>query len=861
MPKQTANTKSLSNSPNKQMSHISIYHRKTAAAANSPRKRSAMHSFKPTTNNLKKGSDKHPFEKWITSNVNQKLEFIATGNFPAILTIKKDDKLKSFSLLTASNNYTDRFRAQASHDLNKPCPAYLLRADTTKYVVSIMDKDLATQFNFNFLDSDIREGLINEVDPTKAMFHTDKLPDEFPANKATAITNGDANANKIPVLTLVPITAPTGYAKEIPEGRISDPEVLMMLQENHDALLLWAQAINFLLAKNNGKSLHEPNTNAQFGEHIPIADNQRAIWNTALTSDVWTTPLALMPDEEDYDEIQSNVSILANQLFETWQQEDDAARQAWSGNPTTTATGTAAISDFASLLSDANGGNSSYTKETKLKVTTALKLLCTTRSDTTKQYDLPNTLNPNITNVINGGVKAYTPVELNRALTQFHQHLNEDNRNFVTTESRPQLYNKQFWSHLFTTQWNTQNIKTSSDLLDDTTWTPFNVAPTDELADEYRTQRAEIIAEDLQGRAGWDKSKTTQSSVIPTRNFEVNTAEAVCAMMANTALLLLFFKSDMIGTVVKDGEIPIFAEMTETIISLITQPSAREWKKLLNNEYPWAWWAIAKKYSNLMAELMKLAIDPSTNQDAQGNVNPKDNNKSLTKIIKGFSDLGRDIETAVEDCSTGTLTNSTPPPIWTEVCPTRFKLYQAKTRKLNGTDDTNSNNDGRPPHNPRGGRGGGRGPHHQGRGTGRGFNETRNTQREGYTPREVQGIGIFIQVDVNLPLGLGNTKIPRFAFKGKDRELCIRFCTKNGKGCPFGNNCNKFHLTVKAFQHLTKQEKKPVDDLVNGVTNLKYSDGFTVLERSLDTNPTANTTSTPAANTDTAKGKKANTQG
>ena len=149
------------------------------------------------------------------------------------------------------------------------------------------------------------------------------------------------------------------------------------------------------------------------------------------------------------------------------------------------------------------------------------------------------------------------------------------------TSSPPQLYNKQFWSHLFTTLWNTQNIKTSSDLLDNTTWTPFNVAPTDELADEYQTQRAEIIAEDLQGRAGWDKSKTTQSSVIRAWNFEVNSADTVCAMMANTALLLLFFKSDLIGTVVKDGEVPLFAEMTETIISLITQPSVREWKNSL----------------------------------------------------------------------------------------------------------------------------------------------------------------------------------------------------------------------------------------------------------------------------------------
>ena len=43
----------------------------------------------------------------------------------------------------------------------------------------------------------------------KTLFKANKLPNEFPANKAVAITNGDANTKKIPVLMLVPITAPT----------------------------------------------------------------------------------------------------------------------------------------------------------------------------------------------------------------------------------------------------------------------------------------------------------------------------------------------------------------------------------------------------------------------------------------------------------------------------------------------------------------------------------------------------------------------------------------------------------------------------------------------------------------------------
>ena len=61
--------------------------------------------------------------------------------------------------------------------------------------------------------------------------------------------------------------------------------------------------------------------------------------------------MALMPDEDNFDEGQSNVSILANQLFETWGQEDDTARKARSGNPTTNAPGITSVNDFASSAS------------------------------------------------------------------------------------------------------------------------------------------------------------------------------------------------------------------------------------------------------------------------------------------------------------------------------------------------------------------------------------------------------------------------------------------------------------------------------------------------------------------------------
>ena len=98
-------------------------------------------------------------------------------------------------------------------------------------------------------------------------------------------------------------------------------------------------------------------------------------------------------------------------------------------------TGITAVNNFASLILDAQGGSVLYTKEEKVRVNMAIKLLCTTCDGTRKQYDLHKSLNANIINVINGGVKAHTPVKLGQALSQLNK--NNDNIHFVTTESRP----------------------------------------------------------------------------------------------------------------------------------------------------------------------------------------------------------------------------------------------------------------------------------------------------------------------------------------------------------------------------------------------------------------------------------------
>ena len=88
------------------------------------------------------------------------------------------------------------------------------------------------------------------------------------AAAAVAVANGDINANDIPVLALLPIWIPNGYGKPVPTGDINDQNTKAVLQNQAGANLAWARGMIFLIDDNNGKSMHLPLSNLEFGEYV-----------------------------------------------------------------------------------------------------------------------------------------------------------------------------------------------------------------------------------------------------------------------------------------------------------------------------------------------------------------------------------------------------------------------------------------------------------------------------------------------------------------------------------------------------------------------------------------------------------------
>jgi hypothetical protein len=60
-----------------------------------------------------------------------------------------------------------------------------------------------------------------------------------------------------------------------------------------------------------------------------------------------------------------------------------------------------------------------------------------------------------------------------------------------------------------------------------------------------------------------------------------------------------------------------------------------------------------------------------------------------------------------------------------------------------------------------------------------------------------QSKGILVPIDANKGIGVNNpTQVYSFPRKGQNRELCLKFTTRNCS-CTYGSKCNKFHRTKK----------------------------------------------------------------
>jgi hypothetical protein len=75
-----------------------------------------------------------------------------------------------------------------------------------------MDKEVATKLEIVPIDNDLREGLPNNANTSKAVLTSTHLPNHPPLNKAAALAGDHDNKDMVPILVfLVPVAVPVAF--------------------------------------------------------------------------------------------------------------------------------------------------------------------------------------------------------------------------------------------------------------------------------------------------------------------------------------------------------------------------------------------------------------------------------------------------------------------------------------------------------------------------------------------------------------------------------------------------------------------------------------------------------------------------
>ena len=336
-------------------------------------------------------------------------------------------------------------------------PAYFAKRGATKSICGIIDRTLALEFKIQFIDIDLRDGLANVTDATKAPLAFTDLPDEFPPDKAAALATDDPNKDNTPVLALLPVAVPIGYGKPAPSGSLADESTQTLLQNIADPFKAWADSVLHTITHHEGKSLHRIHglTAAQFVEYVPGSAREKDKWATVLTNDIYSVLEAMTLEDADYADQHNAAQQAALFQHENFVTLNAAAKEAYTVAPPQHRS-----SEFADALNNVAsmaGGQHRPDPMLKQQHLLALRLLCL-QKDEQGEYSIPKKRNPAVDFILKSGMKAPGAMKLNRALARFATDFRQCNNQFAAPFAIKQKYNNQAWTLFLHSAWQTDPI-------------------------------------------------------------------------------------------------------------------------------------------------------------------------------------------------------------------------------------------------------------------------------------------------------------------------------------------------------------------------------------------------------------------
>jgi hypothetical protein len=324
----------------------------------------------------------------------------------------------------------------------------------------------------------------------------------------------------------------------------------------------------------------------------------------------------------------------------------------------------AMMSAFTSI-NNTTGSATTADPSTKKFNSMAFKLLCiyAKKNDVTgkPEWKIPTKINDKFKSMIKGTVHAGTLMEMWRSLKNFVNNLCTVNRNYAMLNCELQTYIKQWVA------WETSTITKSRNLLKSTCSTPFNLANMEANAG-LKQENQDIISKDLQDTVGWASNARIKSSTTMLHNFDMNTFAAVVGLMSNRSTFIQFVTSDKHFQQAA-GPLPFLAQKTEDLIKLLHHHKGCTLCNVINRNYPWAWFKIAVRYSNIFAIQADYALNLFINSKAQQGNNIDDDKKNLERVKLAFKRLEYNITSAQESGKPNAFgsrlscsDSSTPPP-------------------------------------------------------------------------------------------------------------------------------------------------------------------------------------------------------
>ena len=250
------------------------YKRKLDDALRSPNKKAALGSWKTSIFTIKDAATVPPIKKWIETIADgTKVMQLLAPSVAGVAYLADGKNIQVLSLPALSTDQTKLVGHAGTdfEDIIMPCGLEI--KDISGNVLAIMDKPLAEQAKFLFIDKNLNSGSLTGgtgfLTNNNSWDLKNMIPDEL---------QGD---DKFPVLALLPKTIPLTYT-EPPVGELDNEDVQRQLQAIDDSALAWATGIEALADKNNGASLAGNMTIDQIITFFP--DAQRETIKKALSA-------------------------------------------------------------------------------------------------------------------------------------------------------------------------------------------------------------------------------------------------------------------------------------------------------------------------------------------------------------------------------------------------------------------------------------------------------------------------------------------------------------------------------------------------------------------------------------------------